>query len=160
MRYPQPVEANRRVAAFGTAFWKSTMQSGIPLNITLGGSQGSNGLAQGTNRPDLVGQISYPESVSQWFNPSAFAQPAVGAWGNLGHNAVRAPGRDNWNLSLFKNFLFDERGDRLGFRAESFNTWNHTQFNNVSTSFSASNFGAVTSTWDPRVFQLGMKLVF
>jgi hypothetical protein len=137
-----------------------TMETGIPLDIALGGSQGSNGLAQGTNRPDLVGQISYPQTVSQWFNPSAFAQPAVGAWGDLGHNALRAPGRDNWNLSLFKNFVFDERGDRLEFRAESFNTWNHKQFNNVSTTFSASNFGAVTSTWDPRVFQLGMKLVF
>jgi hypothetical protein len=137
-----------------------TMETGIPLNITLGGSQGSNGLAQGTNRPDKVGDIAYPDTVSQWFNPAAFAKPAVGAWGNLEHNALRQPGRNNWNLSLFKNFVFDERGDRLEFRAESFNTWNHTQFHNVSSSYSSSNFGAVTSTWDPRVFQLGMKLVF
>jgi hypothetical protein len=45
-------------------------------------------------------------------------------------------------------------------RVESFNTWNHTEFKDVSTGFGSSNFGQVTSTWDPRVFQLGAKLVF
>ena len=25
--------------------------------------------------------------------------------GNLGHDALRGPGRDNWNLSLFKSFV-------------------------------------------------------
>jgi hypothetical protein len=99
--------------------------------------------------------------VDQWFTPSAFSEPAVGAWGTLGHGVIRGPGRQNWNLSLFKNFVLSEsRGSKLEFRAESFNTWNHTQFHNVSTTFTSSNFGAVTSTWDPRVFQLGMKLIF
>jgi hypothetical protein len=137
-----------------------TMQTGLPINITQGGSQGSNGLANSTNRPDLVGTISYPHTVDQWFDKSAFQSPAVGAWGNLKRGEVRGPGRQNWNVSMFKSFVFNERGSRLEFRAESFNTWNHTQFRNVSTSYSASDFGQVTSVWDPRVFQLGMKLLF
>jgi len=62
---------------------------------------------------------------------------------------------------LFKRFVFSETHERyLEFRAESFNTWNHTQFHNVSTTYTASDFGQVTSVWDPRVFQLGMKLSF
>jgi len=138
-----------------------TMESGLPLNVTLGGNQGSNGLANATNRPNLNGAIGYQESVAQWFTTAVFSVPAPGQWGTLTKGAVRGPGRDNWNVSLFKSFVFSEaRGSRFEFRAESFNTWNHTQFNGVSTSFSSSNFGAVTSVWDPRVFQLGGKLIF
>ena len=137
------------------------METGQPLGISLGGPQGSNGLPNATNRPDLAGSISYPQSVQQWFNPGAFAKPAIGQWGNLKKGAVRGPGRDNWNISLFKSFLLSEsRGSRLEFRAESFNAFNHTQFNGVSTTFSNSNFGQVTSVFDPRVFQLGMKFLF
>lgn len=137
------------------------MESGLPLNITLGGSQGSNGLAQATNRPDLTGGINYPQSVNSWFAKSAFTTPAIGQWGNLTKGAVRGPGRDNWNVSLFKSFVFSEsRGSALQFRLETFNTFNHTQFHDVSSSFASSNFGAVTSTWDPRVLQLGLKLMF
>ena len=138
-----------------------TAESGVPLNITLGGAQGSNGLASATNRPDVNGSVGMPQTVNAWFNTGAFSLPAVGQWGNLGKNAVYGPGRDNWNLSLFKSFLFSEaRGSRLEFRFEMFNAFNHTQFQNVSSTFTSSNFGAVTSTWDPRTMQLGLKLYF
>ena len=87
--------------------------------------------------------------------------PTTGAWGNLPKGSIRGPGRDNWNLSMFKNFVFNEaRGSMLELRFESFNTFNHTQFKDVSSTFSNSNFGQVTSTWDPRVFQLGAKIYF
>ncbi|MCU1294114.1 MAG: hypothetical protein JWP08_2964, partial [Bryobacterales bacterium] len=138
-----------------------TMQSGLPLNITLGGSQSSNGLANATNRPDVNGNVNYPQTVLQFFNTSAFSAPAPGAWGSLTKGMVRGPGRDNWNISLFKDFLLSEsRNSRFELRIETFNTFNHTQFKDVSSSFSSSNFGQVTSTWDPRVFQLGGKLIF
>ncbi len=138
-----------------------TMESGLPLGITLGGSQGGNGVDNGRNRPDLTGKITYPQSSGAWFNTSVFTTPALGAWGDLPAGAVRAPGRDNWNMSLFKEFLFSEtRGSRFELRVETFNTWNHTQYNGISTTLSSSNFGQVTSVWDPRVFQLGAKLYF
>jgi len=143
------------------------MQSGAPLNITQGGTTVCSVVPNCSNRPNLTGSISYPHTVAQWFDPSVFTAPAVGSWGNLGHNALRGPGRDNWNLSLFKSFVFSEsRGSRLEFRADSFNVWNHTQFKGdvngggISTNVTASNFGQVTAAFDPRVFQLGMKLVF
>jgi hypothetical protein len=49
---------------------------------------------------------------------------------------------------------------KFEFRAESFNTFNHTQFNGVGNSLGNGNFGQVTSTWDPRSLQLGGKLSF
>jgi hypothetical protein len=143
-----------------------TAESGVPINIGLAGNQGGN-FVGGTNRPDLTGTISYPHTVLtgnqniQYFNPTAFTAPAVGAWGTLGHNAVRGPGRDNWNLSLFKSFtLSEERGSRFELRFETFNTWNHTQFNNVDNNLGDSRFGQFTSAFDPRILQLGGKLYF
>jgi hypothetical protein len=138
-----------------------TMTSGLPINPQLTGGQSSNGLPNATNRPDRVQNVSYPHKVGEWFDTAALASPAVGAWGNAGFNSLRGPGRDNWNLSLFKSFPFSEDGARrLEFRAESFNVWNHTQFNAVSNGLGASNFGQVTSAFDPRVFQFGGKLYF
>ena len=84
-----------------------------------------------------------------------------GRMGDAGHNSLRGPGRDNWNLSLFKSFVLSEaRGSRLELRVESFNTWNHTEFDQVSNGLGSSNFGQVTSAFDPRVFQLGGKIYF
>ncbi len=138
-----------------------TMTSGVPINPQLTGGQSGNGLPNATNRPDQVSGASYPHTVAEWFNTNAFQNPAIGAWGNAGHNSLRGPGRDNWNLSLFKSFIIDEaRGSRFELRAESFNTWNHTEFNQVSNALGSNNFGQVTSAFDPRVFQLGAKLYF
>jgi Carboxypeptidase regulatory-like domain len=146
-----------------------TLESGLPINAQTGGNQGNNGLQNGTNRVDQVGPVSYMSGQTSdptshnpiWFNTSAFALPAVGAWGTIGHNSLRGPGRDNWNLSLFKSFMISEaRGSRFELRVETFNTWNHTQFNGVDNNFKDSNFGQVTSAFDPRILQLGGKIYF
>jgi hypothetical protein len=160
-----------------------TAESGLPLNIGISGGPGGNGLPNAVNRPDLVGKIAYPSSVLagkqviQYFDPNAFALPTIGSFGNLGHNALRGPGRDNWNMSLFKTFTLSEtRGSRFEFRVETFNIWNHTQFNGVANNISfkkdpvtglyvnvrdtTTNFGQFTSAFDPRILQLGGKLYF
>jgi hypothetical protein len=138
-----------------------TMTSGLPINPQLTGGQSSNGLPNATNRPDKVANVSYPHKAGEWFDTKAFALPQVGQWGNAGFNSLRGPGRDNWNLSLFKSFPFSEDGTRrFEFRAESFNVWNHTEFDQVSNALGASNFGQVTSAFDPRVFQFGGKIYF
>ena len=121
------------------------------------------------NRPDVNGSISYPKTAASWFNPAAFSAPVCATgpdcYGNLGFDALRGPGRDNWNMSLLKNFAFTERL-HLQFRADAFNMWNHTQFkgdtNNggISLNQGSSNFGAVTSAFDARQFQLALKLMF
>lgn len=155
-----------------------TAESGAPYNLGINGSNVAS-IFPGSdvaNRPNLVGSISYPHTLVssngrptglQWVNPAAFANPAPGSWGDLGFDALRGPGRDNWNLALFKRFIINEtRGSEFQFRAESFNTWNHTQFGNpgqngaFSNNFGSGNFGQITNAFDPRVFQLGAKLLF
>jgi hypothetical protein len=138
-----------------------SLTSGLPINPQLTGGQSGNALPNANNRPDQVGSVSYPHTVGEWFNTASFTMPAVGSFGDAGHNSLRGPGRDNWNISLFKSFVLSEtRGSRLEIRVESFNTWNHTEFNQVSNGLGSSNFGQVTSAFDPRVFQLGGKIYF
>jgi hypothetical protein len=141
--------------------------SGAPLNIGLNGQSVSSIVPNTANRPNESGSGGGPHTASEWFNTSIYSAPAAGLWGNTPRNSVRGPGRDNWNLSVFKNFVFNqERGSNLQFRAEFFNVWNHTQFQGdtqnggISTNFGASNFGAVTSAYDPRTIQLALKLSF
>jgi len=116
----------------------------------------------------------------QWFNVNAFTQPNAdqlyadnqpGMFGYLGRNTLIGPGRNNWDLSLFKNITIHERL-QMQFRFETFNTWNHTQWRDVNTGCPdtvpagescgsvSSNFGQVTSAWTPRIIQLGLKLSF
>ena len=165
--YSIPVLRNSSSRALKSALggWQisgiATIESGLPLNLT---SSNSN-VVGGGNRPDLNGRITYTHTVLpgnqqiQYFNTSAFSAPAVGAWGDLGHNALRGPGRDNWNLSLFKTFAFGERSG-LQLKLESFNTFNHTQFQNVSNNLGDDRFGQFTSAYPARIVQLAGKVYF
>jgi hypothetical protein len=149
----------------------TTAQSGTPVNVVYNGPN-TLGLGGDTsNRPNLDAMVTYPKKQTEWFNTSVFSAP-VAPWvnpsnGNEGFGSARkdsvvGPGLFNWNLSLFKTFQFTSNptGPHLQFRAASFNTFNHTEWNAVDTGFEDSNFGQVTSTYAPRVFQLGMKLMF
>jgi len=144
--------------------------SGAPLNLGVAGTNVASVIQNSGNRPNVNGAITYPKTAAAWFNPAVFSVPTgVGndIYGNVPFNAVRGPGRQNWNLSLFKSFVISEaRGSRFELRADAFNAWNHTQFHGdvntggISVNAGAGNFGAVTSAFDPREFQLGAKLVF
>lgn len=146
--------------------------SGTPISIGYGTD--TIGLGGGvSNRADLLPGVSTygPKTQKQFFNTAAFSAPAA-AWavgssggvnagfGNSGKDKVVGPGRFNTDLSIFKSFPIVKEGLRLQIRAESYNTFNHTQFQNVDSGFTDGNFGQVTSAWDPRTFEFGGKLLF
>jgi hypothetical protein len=132
--------------------------SGGPLNVTGGPDNlGLGGVT--TNRADVVAPITYPKTINQWFSTASFARPAALQWGNAQRNIVVGPGRNNWNMALFKAFQFTERA-KLEFRAETFNTFNHTQWQNPNTAVDNGNFGKITNTYSPRNLQLGAKISF
>jgi len=148
-----------------------TGESGEAANVTYGTSD-TIGLGQGyTNRPNVVAKARYTKKVTQWFDPTIFHAP-IAAWnggpdqgfGNGRKDTVVGPGRVNFTTSLYKTFDITERA-KFEFRIESFNTFNHTEFNGVNTGYSTDktgtqNFGNVTGTWDPRVLQFGGKFSF
>ena len=158
-----------------------TFQTGLPLTAVLG-----NGTCFGTNpsatcndptgsgcllsasplgcRPNQVGDPNSgaPHSFSNWFNSAAFAAPSATQTTETteGPGAIRGPGFWRTDLSLFKNIKFSERLTGQ-FRWETFNTFNHTNpICCASTSFTSTLYNTVTSTRDPRIMQLGMKLNF
>jgi len=142
-------------------------QSGSPVNPTF--STDVLGLGGGTtNRPNVVSNITYPKTRTAWFTKASFAAP-VAPWlgggnqgfGNSQRNAIVGPGTFNFNTALFKSIPFTAgEGPRLELRFESFNTFNHTQFSGLDTSFTDGNFGQVTNSADARRLQLGGKFYF
>ena len=136
-------------------------QRGFPFQVSasdLGGVLDTFG----TNRANIVGDIhSGGGTIEQWFNTAAFAQPALGEFGNSGRNILRGPGRNNLDLALFKNFDLP-RGALLQFRLESFNALNHPQFTGggLSRNIANANFGVLTQAQPGRINQLGLKLIF
>ena len=75
-------------------------------------------------------------------------------------NLLRGPQRTNVTLALSKTTpLYGERVN-MEFRAEAFNILNHTEFRIVSVNPDSTTFGQVTSTYDPRILQLGLRIKF
>ena len=139
----------------------ATFQSGFPMTISASDVGGLNDTF-GTNRADIVGN-PYPsgfnKTIAEWFDTSAFLQPAAGFLGNSGRGIMRLPGINNWDTGLFKNFRITE-SIGLQFRFESFNTWNHTQWGGPVRNVADSRFGQILSTRAARINQLGLKFVF
>jgi hypothetical protein len=144
-------------------------ETGVPVATTASFSD-TIGLGGGySNRPNVSGKMSYTKKVGQWFDVTKFSAPTA-AWlggqnqgfGNAGKDAVVGPGRVNFSTSLYKSFAFTERA-HFELRIESFNTFNHTQFNNLNMggpTANNGNFGQVTNTWDPRTLEMGGKFIF
>lgn len=145
-----------------------TEESGAPINLTVSGTTAASIITNSGDRPNLTGSISYPKTAGQWFAGN-FSAPLCSTgpdcYGNLPFDAITGPGRNNFDLSLLKNFAVTERF-HMEFRAETFNTFNHTQFhgdaNNggIGNSFGAANFGQVTSAFPGRELQLAIKLIY
>jgi hypothetical protein len=134
-------------------------ETGLPLNPTL--STDYLGLGGNTtDRPNIVGSLNYPGTVGQWFNTAAFAAPPLLAFGDAQEGAIRGPGRVNFNLQMYKTFRLPVERANLKFGAEFYNTFNHTQFHDVNTTFGQAQFGQVVDTYDPRVIELSLKLAF
>jgi hypothetical protein len=90
--------------------------------------------------------------------PLIAASGATARPGNVGRNSVRQPGAWSLDLGLAKNLNFTERW-RFQFRAEMFNSLNHTNLAGLSNNISSANFGRLTSA-NARVVQLNGRLSF
>ena len=158
--------------------------SGGPSTISMGTSPSVNFVGGGDPvRALVVGDPNGPKTFTQWYNVAAFAEPTpinpkncttsgcpAVTWLNIGdapQMPIRLPGVNNWNMSLFKNFSLKERF-RFQFRAEAYNTFNHTQYSSVNTTItfnaagvnSNAQAGQMTAARDPRIMQLALRLTF
>ncbi len=132
-------------------------QSGTALNITTGQDRALTGMQD--QRPSQVLDDAYGDkSLNGWFNPAAFAQPALGTHGNAKRNDYEGPGRRVVDLSLVRSFPFGTQ--RIEARVEAFNAFNWFRWGNPVTNFSSATFGRILSADDPRILQFAMKYSF
>jgi hypothetical protein len=147
----------------------TTINSGQPMSRI---SESTNGFLRG-GRPNIVGDPGAGEQTANlyWFNPNAYAPAADGTFGNSVRSEFRQPGRNQTDLALSKNWAFNGT-QRIQFRAELINAFNHTQWqadpnvngldNTCTVSLTTCNpstdtFGQILNTRAPREIQLGLK---
>lgn len=143
----------------------TSFTSGAPTPLASDSSR--LGMSNAANRPNFSGSVQYMDGAivngtPVWISGAGFSAPADLTFGNAPKDLVRGPGRNNWDMSLFKNFngIFKREGSNLQVRLETFNTFNHPQWSGFNTTYTAGGFGNVNGTTGPRDVQLGVRLLF
>jgi hypothetical protein len=93
-----------------------------------------------------------------FFNADAFAPGPLGQFGNANRQFFHGPGINNFDVSLTKKTQLTE-SMAFEIKAEFFNLFNHTQFNNPDGDLNGQ-MGVVTKARDPRIGQLSAKFYF
>jgi hypothetical protein len=96
---------------------------------------------------------------TQWLNPAAFGQPALGTLGNMGRTTLTLPTAWQFDLSLSRLFLFRE-SQSMEFRAEAYNVLNRFRPGTIDTNLSSAQFGKIRTALDPRIMQFALKYLF
>lgn len=138
-----------------------TASTGAYLTALTGTDNALRGEASIQDRPNLVGNPALnSRTISAWFNTAAYAKAATGSYGNVGRTTILGPGAWNLDSSISRHFSAPE-SIRFELRVEAFNTFNTTRLGNPGTTLSNSTtFGKITTALDPRILQIGGKLVF
>ena len=120
----------------------------------------------------MAGTLDTTGTPPYWFNPSAFAPPADGTFGNSGRAPFRQPGFYKWDITLSKNFYIT-RTVKLQFRVDLINAFNQVNWasdpsatgldNTCTTSITSctiatDTFGQLIAVRAPREIQFGLKL--
>jgi hypothetical protein len=101
------------------------------------------------------------QSISRWFDVTAFAIPSPQAYGNAGRNILRGPGSTNVDMALSKSFRWEARASRrLQIRSEFFNTLNHTNLGLPIHTMDSPAVGTITSAAPGRIIQLSARFDF
>jgi hypothetical protein len=165
--------------------------TGLPFTAYSG--RNVSGTFEGRDRVNLVGDpyqgesqriITNPDGTrfAQYLNPTAFAQPAPGTFGNLARNALFGPGFADVDFAVVKNTPITER-IHAQLRAEMFNVFNRANLPipgsggasmtaPPGTRLNSSSFGRIFDTvgdfngapgigaGEPFNIQLALKIIF
>jgi hypothetical protein len=166
------------------------LEHGLPFMPLVGTNNNSGALSSNNSwYPNLIGNpnVSNP-SVNNWFNTCtvlqgggtfptgctnpAWAVPTPGTFGNAGRNILWAPGIEDVDLSLSKNFRipFWHEAANLQIRIDAMDALNHPNFAVPGQNVGVSGAGVITgttgsynttdNTFGQRNIQLGARLSF
>jgi outer membrane receptor protein involved in Fe transport len=148
--------------------WKASMTaivySGLPVTVS------ANNVALVNNqccssRPNQISNAKITShTLNNWFGgitgAEKYSQPVAGTFGDAHNGTERAPGFQQYDMSLFKDFTVYHE-NRLGFRVDAYNVFNLTSLGNPSNNFSGGNFGQITDVKSsPRQLTLSAKYQF
>lgn len=115
-----------------------------------------------------------------WLNQSSVTLPPLGQFGTFEQPTFRAPGSNNWDITLFKSFPFGEKR-RIEFRWAVFDMFNRSQFDRPQTSAqfnwvvpagatsvtqgapvlaNSDSFGRITNKHGHREMEFALKVYF
>src|SRR5882762_3967369 len=146
-----------------------TIQSGSRIDVITGRDNALNG--QRNQRVNLVSDDVYahPRTLTQYFNPAAFAQPAPGTYGNLMRNSLTGPHFWKADLAVSRQLAVAST-HTVELRLEAFNLFNTFNWGVPGTEltaggwqakFNSGTFGRITTQAGARrIIQLGIKYAF
>ncbi len=152
---------------FLTPFWTGD----DPVGITF---TDSSTPASVTLRPDGLRNANLSgsqQTLSRWFDPTAFASPQPGQFGTSGKGVIKGPGINVFSAGLAKEFLFGEHA-KLRWEMTATNFFNHPNWANPSTDITdTTGVGVITSDGGitsgsvgdrsgARAFRMGLRLQF
>jgi outer membrane receptor protein involved in Fe transport len=142
-----------------------TYQSGFPIRIQTqdDAELESSFFFEDANTPQVTGRVQFTNPKKTpgnfYFSTANIADPALGTFGNLPHALCCGPAISETDMIISKKTSINERFS-TEFRAEFYNLFNHTQFNNPDGNFTDTTFGEILKARDPRLIQFGLKLFF
>jgi hypothetical protein len=140
----------------------ATAHSGLTFTPTVA-TANLSGALDGTWYPNrIAGGKPAHQTVTEWFDPSAFTVPAAGSFGNSGRNILRAPPFKNVDLSLAKKFTLSILGEGglLEIRASASDVFNHMNFGTPNAGIGGAGTGQITSVTTVRNLQFGARIAF
>ncbi len=153
-----------------------TFVSGRPFTVVSGSTYSTaiDLYGAATAVPNVIGTPQIVGNVNCWFYAStnkscaaiapngsnAFAEQAVGQFGNAGRNILRGPHSSVFDFSLMRDFAVWER-TRLEAKWEVFNLANTPIFGQPNNNLSSGAVGSITSlASDARIMQFALRLSF
>jgi hypothetical protein len=103
-----------------------------------------------------------PRNGQPYFNTALFSPNSLGTQGNAARRPFYGPGINNFDVAFHKVTKLTE-SKSLEFRFETFNTFNHTQFDgsgSVDGNINDATFGTVVKAAPPRISQVALKFLF
>jgi hypothetical protein len=143
------------------------IQSGSFFSVASGVDSALNANL-GAQRPNYVGGDPYAGATCAattqfcvpWLSSAPFKAAAPGTYGDLGSANIVGPGTFQFDMSLVRSFAVREK-QKVEIRAEAFNLMNHYRpLNPAATLNTASSFGQITASGDPRIMQFAFKYIF
>ncbi len=156
-------KTGNRIADEVIGHWRgstiASFQVGYPYNIS---QADTTGLYNGAQYATEVGDPNIARgqrTVAKWFNIGAFQITPQDTFGNAPRATLFGPGQNVWNVGLMRDIPVWERMV-FTLRGDAYNVFNHPQFDGLSTTITAANFGQVTGAEDSRELLVSGRIRF